>query len=45
MGEPAGAGPEGFCECPKCSTKVKHQRAVACSSVKCSQCGSTMIRA
>lgn len=38
------AGPEFFCICPQCGTKEPHQRAQACSSVKCPQCGSAMVR-
>lgn len=45
MGGPASAGPAGYCECPKCGTKVGHNRAEPCSSIKCPQCGSKMIRA
>jgi len=45
MGGPSSAGPSGFCECPKCGTKVEHQRARPCSTMKCPQCGSTMVRA
>ena len=45
MGGPANAGQGGFCLCPKCGTKVKHRRAEPCSTVKCPQCGSTMVRA
>ena len=35
-------GTDGFCICPKCGTKVKHQRAVPCVTVKCPQCGTMM---
>lgn len=41
----AGASSEGFCECQKCGTKVPHQRSVPCGTIKCPQCGSTMVRA
>jgi len=44
MGGPASAGPEGFCVCPKCGTKMKHQRGMPCDSVKCPQCGTAMNR-
>ena len=44
MGGSLGAGPAGFCVCPQCGTKVPHQRAQACSSVQCPQCGSAMVR-
>lgn len=35
-------GIDGFCICPNCGTKVKHQRAVPCVTVKCPQCGTMM---
>ena len=37
-----GAG--GFCICAKCGTKTPHQRGVKCTTLKCPQCGHTMIR-
>ncbi len=42
--EGVSAGVEGFCVCPNCGTKVKHQRGVPCNSVKCPQCGKIMTR-
>ena len=45
MGGPASAGPEGYCECLNCGTKVKHDRGVPCSNKKCPKCGAKMIRA
>ena len=45
MGGPASAGPQGYCECPKCGEKVKHDRAVPCTSIPCPKCGASMIRA
>lgn len=44
MGGPFRAGPEGYCECPKCKTRVKHDRATPCTSMKCPKCGSPMTR-
>ena len=44
MGGPLSAGQAGFCECPKCKTKVPHQTAKPCSEMQCSQCGATMVR-
>lgn len=38
------AGIEGYCVCPKCGEKVKHQRAVPCNTIKCPKCGTIMIR-
>ena len=41
----AGAGPGGFCECPKCRTSIPHKIAQPCSEMHCPQCGTAMIRA
>ena len=43
-GSPIRTGRESYCECPKCGTKVKHDRGVPCSDKKCPKCGATMIR-
>lgn len=43
-GGATNAGPVGFCICPQCGAKAPHQRAPACSSVQCPQCGSAMVR-
>ena len=45
MRGPANAGIEGYCECPNCGEKVRHLRAEQCASVKCSKCGTKMVRA
>jgi len=37
-----GAG--GFCVCAKCGEKVPHQRGTKCTTIKCPECGHTMIR-
>jgi DNA-directed RNA polymerase subunit RPC12/RpoP len=37
-------GTGGFCVCAKCGEKVPHQQGVKCTTVKCPQCGHTMIR-
>lgn len=37
-------GPGGYCICAKCKTKIPHQRGVKCTTLKCPQCGHTMIR-
>ena len=37
-------GPGGFCVCAKCGEKVKHQRGIKCTDVKCPKCGHAMVR-
>ncbi|MGQ9623144.1 MAG: hypothetical protein ACUVTO_06885 [Candidatus Caldatribacteriaceae bacterium] len=39
-----GAGPGGFCVCPKCGYRKPHQAGVRCMDEKCPQCGSAMVR-
>jgi S1-C subfamily serine protease len=39
-----GLGPGGILTCPKCATTVTHQRGVACFTVACPACGTTMVR-
>jgi len=39
-----GLGPAGECICPKCGTKVPHERGVPCYTLKCEKCGSPMTR-
>ena len=39
-----GAGPSGYCVCPKCGTRVPHRAGVSCVHTKCPKCGATMIR-
>lgn len=38
-------GPNGFCICSNCGTKLPHKQAQPCSNVKCPHCGSAMVRA
>ena len=38
------AGPEGYCICPVCKTRVQKQRAVPCNEMQCPECGAMMIR-
>ncbi len=40
----ASVGVGGYCVCPNCGTKVKHERAVPCASIKCPNCGTIMTR-
>ena len=37
-------GPGGTCVCAKCGAVVPHQPGVSCTSLKCPECGKTMIR-
>jgi cation diffusion facilitator family transporter len=42
--EAKGKGPEGYCICPKCSYKVKHERGTPCSTIKCPECKINLTR-
>lgn len=46
MSGPLAAGPGGKCVCtnPECKCEADHQVGVPCFQVKCSKCGSPMIR-
>ena len=44
MGGSFSVGVDGYCVCPNCGTKVKHERAVPCASKKCPNCGTMMTR-
>lgn len=37
-------GPGGFCVCTKCGEKVQHRQGVKCTTLKCPECGHTLIR-
>ena len=37
-------GPGGFCICAKCGEKVPHQQGIKCTTIKCPECGHTMVR-
>ncbi len=39
-----GAGPAGYCICPKCGENVSHTTGVPCTSQKCPKCGSPLVR-
>ena len=34
----------GYCVCAKCGAKVQHQQGEKCTTLKCPECGKTMIR-
>jgi predicted amidophosphoribosyltransferase len=42
MDDRLGAG--GYCICPKCTTKIRHQAGIPCQEEKCPNCGSKMLR-
>jgi predicted RNA-binding Zn-ribbon protein involved in translation (DUF1610 family) len=37
-------GTGGYCICAKCGEKVPHERGIKCATLKCPECGHTMIR-
>lgn len=39
-----GKGPEGYCVCPKCGYKIKHEKGVPCSTIKCLKCRINLTR-
>ena len=39
-----GFGVGGDCICAKCGEKLAHQQGVKCTTLKCPNCGHTMIR-
>ena len=39
-----GFGSGGYCVCAKCGSKIAHQRGVSCTSLKCPNCGNTLVR-
>jgi DNA-directed RNA polymerase subunit RPC12/RpoP len=34
----------GYCVCAKCGAKIQHQQGVKCTTLKCPDCGHTMVR-
>jgi len=42
--EAQGKGPEGYCVCPKCNYKTKHERGIPCSTIKCPKCKINLTR-
>ncbi len=39
-----GLGPEGYCVCKKCGYKIKHERGIPCSTIKCPKCNLPLTR-
>jgi hypothetical protein len=39
-----GMGVGGYCICTKCNHREPHQQGVKCTTLKCPECGHTMIR-
>jgi ribosomal protein S27E len=37
-------GPGGDCVCPGCGQRAPHQPGTPCTEVKCSNCGTAMLR-
>ena len=37
-------GTGGYCICMRCGHKTRHRRGIKCTTLKCPQCGHTMIR-
>lgn len=37
-------GPGGYCVCAKCGYKQLHDRGEKCTTIKCPECGRTLIR-
>ena len=44
IGNVAATGVQGYCVCPKCNNRVKHDRAEPCNTVKCPKCDTLMVR-
>ncbi|MCP5371403.1 MAG: ferredoxin [Hyphomicrobiales bacterium] len=39
-----GAAEAGACICPKCDTRIPHQKGVPCQDARCPACGAKMLR-
>ena len=44
ISEAQGKGPEGYCKCPKCGYRTKHERGAPCFKLKCPNCDITLKR-
>ncbi len=43
-GNRAGAGPSGYCTCPKCGERVPHTLGTPCYKIDCPKCGAKLMR-
>lgn len=43
-GTKPGAGPGGYCVCPECGQRIKHEAGKRCLDISCPKCGTKMIR-
>ncbi len=43
-GNRAGAGPAGYCVCPKCGERAPHTVGTPCYKIECPKCGAKMAR-
>lgn len=39
-----GVGVDGKCICPSCGNIVNHQIGIPCNQIKCTKCGTLMVR-
>ena len=39
-----GYGPGGYCICAKCGTKIQHQSGTKCTTIRCPECNTPLIR-
>jgi len=42
--EAQGKGPTGYCECPECGYKIKHEKGTPCFTLKCPNCNINLKR-
>jgi predicted amidophosphoribosyltransferase len=43
-GNRPGIGPGGYCLCPNCGEKIRHEVGKPCYEIICPSCGSKMTR-